>query len=594
MRGACFGVAGVLTAGLVIAPVGGATAADSDDPVFFRVPATAVPASDSVWGRATTGSTVSRATSDGAAISKNLQALQVLQGANKVGDQGLTVAAGPKLVVQIGGTSVRMLKKNTGGVAKAIQLSQLMGLGGVAVSQGTIVYDPVGKRFIAAAVTDDGGDIGLVLRVTQGTNPVKLTKWQDPVTFASNDSANADAVEIDPMIGVSNDKITITTPITDADEPSNKNRIFVFPKAPVYSGNAPNPWAASVNSTYDGQAPAVNASKESNTFIAIPATNDVSLTTYTGAATSSPPSFSKSVTYPASPLTTPPVVDQGAGDDLDLGPLAFSGAAWRSGELFATATGTCGGSGDACIRLIGLGTESGVTLIEDEKYKSASGADWFSPSVAIDGAGYVHTAATAVSELDANGPSLAVLTLTKVALGDSAGSDLKARMVAVGDEAFDDNGTPGTVDWFGSTGAAIDPTSPWDVWVTGPSGSSLVTNPNLATSVARVSMAKNAATIKASATNVRKGAKVTFTLKLKRPDSGDAIKGLPITLQRKGGGKWKKIDNGSTSKKGVYKTTKTVKNPGRYRTLGKAINQVNGQGVAVEKVVSRQISIRLK
>jgi hypothetical protein len=107
-------------------------------------------------------------------------------------------------------------------------------------------------------------------------------------------------------------------------------------------------------------------------------------------------------------------------------------------------------------------------------------------------------------------------------------------------------------------------------------------------------MAKNAATIKASDTTVKKGTKVKFTLKLKRPDSGDSFKGMLITLQRKGGGKWKKIDNGTTSKKGVYKTTKTVKNTGRYRTLGKAVNQVGGQGVAIEKVVSKQITITVK
>ena len=577
-----------------MAPVGGATAAGSDDPVFTPISAESGAAPNVTAARFAAGSTAARANGGTAAISKNLQALQVLSGVNRGGDQGLTVAAGPNQVVQLGGEKVRMYTKYTGGIKKTFPMSKLFGLASIDVSQGTIVYDPVGKRFIAAAVTDDSGTIGLVLRVTQGTNPVKLNKWQPSVQFAADDTENDDAVERDPMIGVSNNKIVITTPITDADAPSSTNRIFMFPKAPIYSGRAPGPWAASVNNTYDGQAPAVNASKESNIFVAVPDTNDVSLTTYTGAATTNPPNFSKSVTYPSTPLTTPPVVDQGAGDDLDLGPLAFSGAAWRSGELFAAATGTCGGS--ACVRLIGLGTESGVALIEDEKYKATTGSDIdvFSPSVAIDGAGYVHTAVTAVSETDGNGPSLAVLTLTNVSLDDPADADLKARVIALGDEAFDDNGTPGTVDWFGSTGASVDPSSPWDVWVTGPAGSATVGSPNLSSSVARVSMAKNAATIKASKTNVKKGAKVTFTLKLKRPDSGDGIKGLPITLQRKGAGKWKKIDNGVTSKKGVYKATQTIKKAGRYRTLGKTVNQVGGEGAAIEKVVSKQISVSLK
>ena len=91
--------------------------------------------------------------------------------------------------------------------------------------------------------------------------------------------------------------------------------------------------------------------------------------------------------------------------------------------------------------MIGISTEGGGTLIEDEKYKSTTGADWFSPSVAIDGAGYVHTAATAVSANDL-GPSLAVLTLTKVSLANTAGTNLKARVIGIGTESFDD-GTPG-------------------------------------------------------------------------------------------------------------------------------------------------------
>jgi hypothetical protein len=318
------------------------------------------------------------------------------------------------------------------------------------------------------------------------------------------------------------------------------------------------------------------------------------VTTYTGAATTSPPNFSKNVVYPSTPLTAPPVVDQGAvGDDLDLGELTFSGVAWRSGRLFAAASTDC--SGVACIRLIGIGTQSGVTLIEDEKYKSTNGADWFDPSVAIDGNGYVHTAATAVSESLGNGPSLAVLTLTKISLANPAGPALKARVIKLTSAAFNDNGTSGeTVDWFGSTGAAIDPTSPWDVWVTGAVGSSTVSPPNLTTSIARVSMAKNNATIRASSTRVNRGSKVTFTCKLVRPDSKDVIRGLPITLQRKGGGKWKKIASGNTNNNGVFKSTQTIRSAGQYRTQGKAVTQVGGEGQAVDKVASKAISIRLR
>ena len=101
----------------------------------------------------------------------------------------------------------------------------------------------------------------------------------------ADDTGNTDAVELNPMIGTSSDKIVITTPITDADEPGNVNRIFFFPKAPIYSGNAPDPWTADLNSTWNGQAPAVNASGQNNIFVAIPSTDDVQISTFTGAAT---------------------------------------------------------------------------------------------------------------------------------------------------------------------------------------------------------------------------------------------------------------------------------------------------------------------
>lgn len=594
MRGASLGVAGALAAGLVIAPSGGATAADSAGPDFYSINASSVGSVSTIsrsGQRAGSGATVRTSAARSAAVSSNLQALQVFNGANGIGNNGVTVAAGPKHLVQVGGPIMRILTKNAGKVVKTQQLGQLFKVPGTTFSQGTVVYDPLGKRWIVAAVADDGSDIGLALKVSTGTSP---TKWQPTVLFASNDAGNPDAVELDPMIGTSNDKIVITTPVTDADTPANVQRIFFFPKGPIFNGNAPNPFTSDLNSTYSGQAPAVNASVQNNIFVAIPDTNDATVTTYTGAVTTTKPLFSKNVVFPESPITAPPIVDQGAvGDDLDLGELAFSGVAWRSGKLFAAASSDC--SGVACVRLIGISTEGGVSLIEDEKYKSTTGADWFSPSVAIDKAGYVHTAATAVSESLGNGPSLAVLTLTKISLANPAGAALKARVIKLTSAAFNDNGTGGeTVDWFGSTGAAIDPTSPWDVWVTGAVGSSTVSPPNLTTSIARVSMAKNNATIKASSTQVKRGTKVTFTCKLVRPDSKDVIKGLAVTLQRKGGGAWKKIASGSTNTMGVFKTNLTIRNAGQYRTQGKGVTQQGGEGQAVEKVASKPLSIRLR
>ncbi len=142
----------------------------------------------------------------------------------------------------------------------------------------------------------------------------------------------------------------------------------MFPKSDYYAGTESGGWAASVNNTYDGQAPAVNATKQANVFIAIPDTNDVTVTTYAGSATSTPPKFSKNVMYPTSPLTAPPLVNQSGGDNLDLGDLAFTGVAWRKNTLYAATTVNSGGK--AAVRVFGIKTASGVSLASDKTLKA--------------------------------------------------------------------------------------------------------------------------------------------------------------------------------------------------------------------------------
>src|SRR5262245_25211903 len=79
VRGASLGVAGALAAGLVIAPVGIATAAGSDGPSFYRISADSG-SSDTAGGavdRAVAGRAVHRATAK-TAVAKKTQILQVI------------------------------------------------------------------------------------------------------------------------------------------------------------------------------------------------------------------------------------------------------------------------------------------------------------------------------------------------------------------------------------------------------------------------------------------------------------------------------------------------------------------------------------
>jgi hypothetical protein len=581
-------------AGLVSAPPVLALAGSASEPDFYAIGAQAVPGGSSFAAnvsvrQARAGTVTARAST--VQRSKGEQILQVVQGIQGIGNNGLAVAAGPKHVMEVGSQVARAYTKNTGQQVTSKTINQFFGVGvsTATISQPTVVYDPIGKRWIAVAITDRTGDIGLVLRVSKTSTPVPFgnSKWFKSVRFADTSTTvpdlNPDVIESKPAIGVSSDKIAITTVADDPSDVTVMNRLFFFPKAPLYNNSAtPGVWTADVNGTYDGQTPAVNASKQPNIFIAIPDTSDVTLTTYTGAAKSNPPVFSKNVVYPTGDLLPPPIVDQGSGDDLDLGPLAFFSAAWRGNKLWAAATVNCGG--DACVRVFEIGTSSGVTLNADEKL-SAAGKDWFSPAVAIDGGGYVHLAATDVGS--AVGPSQAVFART------GTNKWTAPRFIRKGNKVV---GSGGTTDWWKSNSAALDPTSPWDVWVAGASGDTGVPVTNLTTRVARVSLAKNVATLRASASSVRRGGKVTFTVKLTRPGSKDVVRGLPIALQRKpaNGGKWATVKSGKTAANGTARWTLKIKRAALYRTFGAAVKQSGGQGRVFDSCVSksRRISLR--
>jgi hypothetical protein len=530
--------------------------------------------------------------------SKNEQILQVRKGVQGVGNDGLAVAAGPKQVVQVADQAARIFVKSTGATTNKT-INQLFSTPAstATLTQPTVAYDPVGKRWILAAVSEQAGDFGVIVRVSKGSAANKwfpASVYGNAATDSAVDVGMADVVESYPEIGVSSNKVAITTAAEDPDDASVANRIMFFPKTGsqgLYADGQSDAWTALVNSTYDGQLPAVNDTKQANLFIAVPdhdagPTDDVTVTTYSGTATANPPAFSKNVMYPADPLVAPPTVPQAGGDTLDLGPVAFTGVAWRKGKLWAAASTNCGG--DACVRLFGITTAAGVALIADETL-NAPGLDWFSPAVAVDGGGKVHLVAADVGS--ATGPSVAVF----VRKGADNWTD--PMLVRRGRFPVDPNNSPGTLDWRGSSSAAWDPSSPWDVWVSGVAGASGVPT-DMTSRVARLSLAKNVASVKASSTRVAKGAKVTFTAKLKRPSSKDAVKGLPVALQRKpvNGGSWKTVRSGKTNGTGVAKWTLKVGKPGWYRTLGKAVAQKGSppDGRSVVKVTSKALRVTVR
>lgn len=577
------GLATVLVVGVGLAtalPSGAATRTPSG-PQFVRVSAVVTRPQATASARPTRHAGAHRAPK--VAQASGEQVLQSFRGLQGTGSGGLVVAAGATQVVQVGGPAARIFSKSTGKVRNRTT-NQLFGIPAtVTLTEPTVVYDPLGRRWVIAAIADDAGDTSIAVRVSRGTS---ASSWFPAVYYGSAAKDGADIVESTPRIGTSSNKVAVTTVASDVSRPTVANRILVLPKngkAGLYRDGKAAAWSALVNATYDGQMPAVNTTKQANLFIGVPDTNDVTVTTYSGAATSSPPAFSKSVTFPSSPLLPPPAVSQGSGDTLDLGPLTFTGAAWRAGSFWAAAAADC--SGVACVRVFGLSTGAGVALVSQSEL-TAPGRDWFSPSLAVDSGGRVHVAVTDVGT--GTGPSLTVLVRRP------NGNWLGPRLVRAGRGVVDLPPAGGSSSWGSATAAALDPTSPWDIWVTGVAGDAGVPG-GVTTRVARVSMAKNVATVKANRTRVARGSTVTFTVRLQRPGSRDAVKGLPVALQTRpaSGGSWRTLQSGRTNQNGVASWRVTVKRTSQYRTLGQPVSQTGSppDGRLVARVTSRPLTV---
>jgi hypothetical protein len=596
--------AGALVLGTLVVPQ---ALAAGDDPVFVSDAATPLAvvrqglrparASAHAASRPVPGSAARAKVT----VSKNEQILQRfsgVKGSASALSPATSVAAGTQQVMQVGTAEIQLFTKSTGarlGTSTNLEGFFHVTAANTTVSDPTVAFDLIGKRWVLVGVaTDDQGtgtaaddEVGIVVRVSKGaTLKWGQKSWRAPFGYAETD----DVTESTPRIGVSGDKVVVTADAVDANDASVANRIFVLPKDQLYKAtvSGPNAWVSSVNNTYDGQTPSVNASGGNAAFVAVPDTSDFTVYTLSGQAKANPPVFSKSVMYPTIDLVDAPDVPQTGGGDIRL-PTAIDSASvsWRKGVLWAVLTVGCTPSGDTtlrpCLRVLKVTTSSGVSL-ESEETRASNGRNWFSAGVAIDGSGLPHV----VFNFSSGGGPVGSAVMAR----KSNGSWTAAKVVAKGAAAFDD-GAPGpTVGWAAAGAAAPDPSSPWDVWVS-EGFANAAGAPNWGSNVARVSLATNVAKVKASKTAVPKGSKVTFTASLKRPQSSDAVKGLPVSLQArpKGSSKWKTVGNAKTNGSGKATWTLKVSKTTDYRTYGKAVKQSGGQGPVVAAVSSKSVRV---
>jgi len=506
----------------------------------------------------------------------------------------LATAAGSQQVLVIGPGGVRVVAKSNGKpILATTNLKQFFGVSapGVTVTQPTAAFDPVGKRFVIAAVTNNAGTVGVVVRVSKGATLAATGSWRRAFGYA----VAGTVVESAPKIGISSDKVVLTTLASDSGDPSVANAIIVIPKQALYQAvtSGPAGWVADVDSTYDGQTPAVNASSGKAAFVVVPAATTFTVYTLSGPATVSPPQFSKSVMYPTNALVNAPDVVQSGGDTIAL-PTAINSAsvAWRHGVVWTALSVGCTPLGDvtqrACLRLVKVTTSNGMSLGKVVT-KGAKGGNWFGAGLAIDSSGEVHLGFSR-NNATVGGPiSSAVVALS------AKGAWSPATTVAKGNAFYSDGTGSTTVAWANAGSASVDPTSPWDVWSSVVRTSSAVTAPNWTSNLVRMSRARNQGSLSAQPTRTTAGSRVTFRTLVHRPNSAAAIAGLPVALQFRANGAsgWHTVATGTTSGFGTKSWTLRVTRSGTYRSFGKAVSQRGGAGLLVGQSTGGQVVIRV-
>jgi hypothetical protein len=515
------------------------------------------------------------------------QVLQLVAGPSggTVADPNSAVATGPKQVLVVTAQKAQVYAKSTAKPSgAALTLRALFGVNNsIDISQAQAAYDVVGKRFVIAALADQSGDIGLVVRVSKGSSP---TSWYPPERYLSSSTSdpNPNAVESLPRLGLSSDKVLLTMAATDSGDATMAARTLILDKAKLEGGGAPDGWIANNNATYGGQVPAVNATSWAPAYVAVPdfdpiTSNDLTALVYTWKNPNSAPQSAKLVVYPTDPIAAPPTVPQpgGVAPDLVVGDGGLQSAVWRSNQLWVATTVACKNDPSlACVRVWGINTAtSGLT----DETLTASGIDRFGPSLAVDAAGVPHVGYSLVSP-GSTGPGFAV------AARKSTNTWSSQVVVVPPTTAYE------SASWTTAAGASLDPTAPYDVWFTGATASSTAAAPaNWDMTLTRASLTLYATSLKASKSKVKKGAKVTFSAAVTRPTGGQAVSGVAVKLQAKPKGtkKWKNVASAVTPGSGKVKWSLKVAKTTDYRVLVPGV--AHSVGLTWLKVVGKPLHV---
>ena len=332
---------------------------------------------------------------------------------------------------------------------------------GQTFSDPRVVFDaPSGRWFATGLSFNSSYGSQIYIAVSSTSNPSGI--W----TVYSGDSSST-VLHDQPKVGVSADKVVMAWNDFLSGAFFQGSVIWVIQKSDLLAAGSVAISGVGPDGSRPSIAPAQNLSYDPND----PTTNtayavynhspNVGLLTITGTPRFGGVAMSESDPYMGA-TTTPPKADQfGYPGSIDTGDTRFLTAAWQGGTLWTSANDGCGTV--VCARLVAVSTTASpsVTFSQD---LTSPGGDLYYPAVTMDQSGNM-AAVYSVSSTSTY-PSVRVIGAT---LSGSSYTLLSGQTVNSGTNIYSYGSclTSPPCRWGDYSGAAVDPTNPNDVWVTG-------------------------------------------------------------------------------------------------------------------------------
>jgi hypothetical protein len=409
------------------------------------------------------------------------------------------IAAGPSGVLEATNDTLSAWSKSGTPLAAPVDLNVFLGVPSAqSFSDPRILYDTSSGRWFLSGFSFNAtlADTTTFLAVSASSNPTG--NW---IVYTVNSSTTGEVTD-QPMIGVCNDKVTMSwNDFSGGGATYNSSVLEVIQKSSVVAG------ANTVN---------VEFFSDPNQFRLVPAQSLASSSTCWGTINDADTALLGSSTSPTIGVISitgtpnknnvavkesnpsivatipPPAPAQPSGTTNDTqNDDRFLSAVWQNNELWTTATDACTPTGDTttrnCMRLIEVNTSGTPSVVHDEDL-STSGLDQYYPAVSLAYSGDLFVSYTASSSTVFPGANAVISPAA--ALGQSSLPFTPPITIEAGAASYN-GGT--SARWGDYSAAAPDPSLPGAVWVAAEYAPSDAASGDWATGAAEVTLATSPA-----------------------------------------------------------------------------------------------------